>query len=67
MSPADTPKLMTPGEVAAAFAVSPKTVTAWANAGKLSVIRTPGGHRRYLETEVRAYLDGDAPAPQAVA
>lgn len=49
--------LLTPGEVAAMFRVDPKTVTRWAKAGKLSAIRTLGGHRRFRESEVRAYLD----------
>jgi excisionase family DNA binding protein len=48
--------LLTPGEVAALFRVDPKTVTRWAKAGKLSAIRTLGGHRRYRENEVREYL-----------
>jgi excisionase family DNA binding protein len=48
--------LLTPAEVAAAFRVDPKTVTRWAKAGKLSFIRTLGGHRRYLEAEVLAKL-----------
>jgi excisionase family DNA binding protein len=50
--------LLTPSEVAAMFRVDPKTVTRWAKAGKLSAIRTLGGHRRYRESEVRALLDG---------
>jgi excisionase family DNA binding protein len=48
--------LMTPAEVATAFRVDPKTVTRWAKAGKLSSVRTPGGHRRYREAEVRGLL-----------
>ena len=48
--------LLTPAEVASAFRVDPKTVTRWAKAGKLSSIRTLGGHRRYLEAEIRAIL-----------
>jgi len=48
--------LLTPPEVAAMFRVDPKTVTRWARAGKLSSIRTLGGHRRYREAEVRALL-----------
>lgn len=44
--------LLTPAEVASMFRVDPKTVTRWAKAGKLSSIRTLGGHRRYRETEV---------------
>lgn len=49
--------LLTPSEVAALFRVDPKTVTRWAKAGKLTAIRTLGGHRRYREDEVRGLLD----------
>jgi excisionase family DNA binding protein len=38
------------------FRVDPKTVTRWAKAGKLTSIRTLGGHRRYREAEVRELL-----------
>jgi excisionase family DNA binding protein len=48
--------LLTPSEVATLFRVDPKTVTRWAKAGKLTSIRTLGGHRRYKESEVRALL-----------
>jgi len=48
--------LLTPAEVAAAFRVDPKTVTRWAKSGKLTSIRTLGGHRRYLESEVLTAL-----------
>ena len=48
--------LLTPAEVAALFRVDPKTVTRWAQAGKLTSIRTLGGHRRYRESEVRELL-----------
>ena len=50
--------LLTPAEVATMFRVDPKTVTQWAKAGKLTSIRTLGGHRRYREAEVRALLAG---------
>ena len=53
--------LLTPGEVAVMFRVDPKTVTRWAKAGKLSSIRTLGGHRRYRESEVRDLLTGMVP------
>lgn len=57
--------LLTPAEVAQLFRVSPKTVTRWARTGKLSAKRTLGGHRRFSEAEVRAFLDkverGSAP------
>lgn len=52
-------RLLTPGEVAALFRVDPKTVTRWAAAGRIGSIRTPGGHRRFRESEVRALLAGD--------
>ncbi len=48
--------LLTPAEVAALFRVDPKTVTRWAKSGKLTSIRTLGGHRRYKESEVKALL-----------
>jgi len=53
-------KLLTPAECAALWRVDPKTVTRWEKAGKLSSIRTLGGHRRYKEAEVRALLAGGA-------
>ena len=53
-----TEPLLTPGEVAGMFRVDPKTVTRWAKDGKLTSIRTLGGHRRYREREVRALLTG---------
>src|ERR1700710_1422101 len=55
---ADAEPLLTPAEVATMFRVDPKTVTRWAKAGKLTSIRTLGGHRRYRESEVRALLGG---------
>ena len=54
-------ELLTPAEVAALFRVDPKTVTRWAKAGKLTSIRTLGGHRRYRAAEVRSLL-GEVPA-----
>ncbi|WP_298456815.1 BldC family transcriptional regulator [uncultured Cellulomonas sp.] len=50
--------LLTPSEVATLFRVDPKTVTRWAKAGKISAIRTLGGHRRFHEDEVRQLLGG---------
>ena len=51
-------RLLTPGEVAALWGVNPKTVTRWAAAGRLHSIKTPGGHRRFYESIVRAQLNG---------
>ena len=52
----DSENLLTPSEVAALFRVDPKTVTRWAKAGKISAIRTLGGHRRFRESEVMELL-----------
>ena len=54
-----TERLLTPGEVATLFRVDPKTVTRWAASGRISSIRTPGGHRRFREAEVRELLEGN--------
>ncbi len=56
--PPEADELLTPAEVAALFRVDPKTVTRWAKAGKLTSIRTLGGHRRYRAVEVRSLLEG---------
>ena len=61
-------KLLTPSEVASLFRVDPKTVTRWAKAGKLTSIKTLGGHRRYRESEVKALLKltiGDSMPPSS--
>jgi excisionase family DNA binding protein len=54
-------ELLTPSHVARLFRVRPKTVVRWAEEGKLTAMRTPGGHRRFLASEVRRLLGDDAP------
>lgn len=54
---------MTPAEVAALFRVDPKTVTRWAEAGKLTSLRTLGGHRRYRAEEVHRLLSAAGAMP----
>lgn len=56
-TPLEGPELLTPAEVAQCFRVDPKTVTRWAKSGRLSSIRTAGGHRRYMRSEVQEMLD----------
>lgn len=56
-----TDTLMTPREVAALFRVDPKTVGRWARDGKLTAIRTLGGHRRFPASEVRRCLRDATP------
>lgn len=61
LGPAD---LMTPGEVAKLFGVGPKTVSRWASTGKLTSVRTLGGHRRFLRSEIESLLAvGQTPGP----
>jgi excisionase family DNA binding protein len=50
-------ELLTPSEVAVLFRVNPKTVTRWARAGRISAIRTIGGHRRFRASEIQFFLD----------
>ena len=49
--------LLTPAEVAALFRVNPKTVTRWARAGKITAVRTLGGHRRFHAAEIHRRLE----------
>lgn len=58
--------LLTPGEVAALFRVDPKTVTRWASARppRIRSVRTPGGHRRFRESEVNRLLAEESPDPR---
>ena len=64
-SAGDRDALLTPGEVAALFRVDPKTVTRWAQDGRLSSVRTLGGHRRFRAAEVHAHLAKSETASQS--
>lgn len=59
----DMPQLLTPGEVARLFSVTPKTVARWAAAGRITAVRTLGGHRRYPAAETRALLQRGTSGP----
>jgi excisionase family DNA binding protein len=47
-------KYLTTRQVAEVFHVHPNTVVVWANEGRLPVVRTAGGHRRFDPAEVEA-------------
>jgi len=49
-------RLLTPAEVARLFRVDPKTVSRWAQRGRLRSVRTPGGHHRFFASEVNTLL-----------
>ena len=55
-APGDLEVLLRTTEVARRLQVSARTVLAWAQAGKLPSILTPGGHRRYPAQGVEQVL-----------
>jgi excisionase family DNA binding protein len=59
-------RLMTPVEVARLFRVDPKTVTRWADAGRLNSYRTAGGHRRFRQSDIREFLHAGGSAPNDI-
>jgi excisionase family DNA binding protein len=58
--PAHSADVLRPGEVARMFGVHTKTINRWGDEGKLRVLRTPGGHRRYSGPEARALFRAGA-------
>ena len=60
----DLPRYLHPAEVADLLHVSPKTVSRWAEEGKLPFLKTLGGHRRYPAAEIRQLAEGLRVSPQ---
>jgi len=58
-------KLITPHQAAKLLSVWPHTLRRWENEGKLKPLRTPGGHRRYKESQVMVMM-GDEPVKNDV-
>jgi excisionase family DNA binding protein len=54
--PDDAGDLLTPREVAEIFGVRTTTIARWSREGRLTPIRTPGGHRRFTRADIRAAL-----------
>jgi excisionase family DNA binding protein len=44
-------------EASRMLGVHPSTLRQWADSGKIRAVRTPGGHRRFAESDVRAVLE----------
>jgi excisionase family DNA binding protein len=58
--PAHDPNdLLRPREVAEIFGVRTATIARWARQGKLTPLRTPGGHRRYTRSGIRDALTAE--------
>ena len=55
--------LIPPTEAAALLSVDPKTVSRWASAGHITSVLTPGGHRRFLRSEIMAIAASDEAPP----
>ena len=55
--PADD-RWLTIEEACRILGVDQSTLRRWSDAGKVPVFRTPGGHRRYSETDIRALASG---------
>jgi excisionase family DNA binding protein len=46
--------------------VHPSTLRQWADSAKIPTVRTPGGHRRFAESDVRALLEPEPLQPAGV-
>lgn len=46
---------LTPGQVAKMLMVSPAALRIWAEKGEIKALTTPGGHRRFLPSEVSRF------------
>jgi excisionase family DNA binding protein len=49
----DDAEVLTPAQVAELFAVTPRTIRRWSDAGMLPAFRTVGGQRRFRWGDVR--------------
>lgn len=49
-------KLLTSHQIAKLLNVWPETLRRWEKEGKLIPLRTPGGHRRYKESQIMALI-----------
>jgi excisionase family DNA binding protein len=61
--PQDDDDLLKPREVAEIFGVRTTTIARWARDGRLTPVRTPGGHRRYRLAAIRALIEAERAEP----
>ena len=62
----ETPRWLTVTQAARILGVHATTLRRWADDGDVRCLRTPGGHRRFLEDDVNAFLNaGGQPASSA--
>jgi excisionase family DNA binding protein len=58
---------LTLGQACRLLNVDESTLRRWADAGQVRTFRTPGGHRRFAESDVREIVTGRARQPQVSA
>jgi excisionase family DNA binding protein len=61
----DTDDLLRLREVAELLGVRTATIARWAREGKLTPLRTPGGHRRYSKADICRLLADEATPSEA--
>lgn len=66
MPPKPEEKLFKPREAAAALGISYPTIKQWILRGKLKTVKTPGGHHRIPEAQLRAYRSATPHGPSAI-
>jgi excisionase family DNA binding protein len=59
-----SPDILTPVEVAQMFRVDVKTISRWAESGKIRSFKTLGGHRRFRRHWIESMLDQAATGGQ---
>ena len=59
MNVMDSEVRITPGKACEMLGVHPNTLRRWADTGKLPHIRLPGGERRYLLSDIKAFQEGN--------
>ena len=57
-----TTRWITLGQACKLLGVNESTLRRWADAGHVRSFRTPGGHRRFSEDDLRALVAGQSPA-----
>src|SRR4030066_270902 len=62
---AQSPRWVTLGRACEILGVDESTLRRWADAGRLRVYRTPGGHRRFSLGNLQELLSGDGGARHA--
>lgn len=61
LEPIVSDRWLTLGQACRLLNVDESTLRRWADAGQVRTFRTPGGHRRFADGDVRAIVDGRGP------